>query len=184
MVVTLEVGEVEEFAAAAEQVAENINAEAKAEEAEDLLAKIEAAEVRCQASAAEVETAKEALKSAKALYDGDVETLRRLARVRKERHPLFDGASELPPDPEVWRNWPLAELALPARVYAALVEKADTLGKLTDLMNAHGQWWHREVKGFGEKAAETVADAFAAFWREHPEFASHTGEATPEEIDS
>jgi hypothetical protein len=46
----------------------------------------------------------------------------------------------------------------------------DTLGKLAKLMNDHGQWWNREVKGIGEQSADAIQEAFVKFWQDHPEY--------------
>lgn len=54
---------------------------------------------------------------------------------------------------------------------AAKLEEADlgTLGALSDRMATYGTTWNNGVKGIGEKAAEEVSDALAAFWGLHPE---------------
>jgi hypothetical protein len=45
-----------------------------------------------------------------------------------------------------------------------------TLGKLFDQMQDQGVWWAKDIPGIGEASAEKIADAFAQFWKEHPEY--------------
>lgn len=60
------------------------------EEAADLLARIEAAEVECQSARLELDDARETVKLKKQSYGACVDNLRKLARARREKHPLFD----------------------------------------------------------------------------------------------
>lgn len=70
-----------------------------------------------------------------------------------------------------WQDLPLSSAGINGKVGVLLAEAGhDTLGRLAKLMADHGQWWNKEVKGIGEAGATEVADRFAAFWAEHPEY--------------
>lgn len=72
---------------------------------------------------------------------------------------------------EAWRDLPLSSAGIDGKVGVLLAEAGhDTLGRLAKLMQEHGQWWNKEVKGIGEAGATEVADQFAQFWKEHPEY--------------
>jgi hypothetical protein len=72
---------------------------------------------------------------------------------------------------EAWRDLPLSAAGINGKVGVLLAEAGhDTLGRLSKLMQEHGQWWNKEVKGIGEAGATEVADRFAQFWSEHPEY--------------
>lgn len=72
---------------------------------------------------------------------------------------------------DAWKSEPLAAAGINGNIKRLLEEHGhDTLGKLYKLMNDHGQWWNKEVKGLGEQSAAKVADAFTEFWRNHPEY--------------
>lgn len=64
------------------------------DEAADLLSRIEDAEVECQKARLAVDDAKEAYKTSKGLYANAVEELRKLARARRQKLPLFDAAGK------------------------------------------------------------------------------------------
>jgi chromosome segregation ATPase len=64
------------------------------EEAADLLKRIEKAEERCQEALRTMQDLKDQYKEAKERYNGAVSDLRRLARARKEKLPLFDQAAK------------------------------------------------------------------------------------------
>lgn len=76
-------------------------------------------------------------------------------------------------NPESWR---LMGVDCLPRLDPKIVDRLEsagytTLGKLSDLMNDQGQWWNKEIgRGFGEAKATAVSDAFADFWKAHPEF--------------
>lgn len=136
-------------------------------EAAELLERIEAAEERCRTAHSAWSTARERAKQAKASYDAAVGELQRLCRARKEPMPLF----AQPSASDAWRELDIEELGLPDRIDTALRDAdLETLGELSDLMAA-GVWWHHELKGIGEKAAEQIADGFTEFWSRHPEYA-------------
>lgn len=72
---------------------------------------------------------------------------------------------------DAWKSEPLSAAGINGNIGRLLEEHGhDTLGKLAKLMNDHGQWWNKEVKGLGEQSAAKVADSFAEFWRNHPEY--------------
>jgi len=62
------------------------------EEAAELLTRIETAETACQCARLELDDAREGVKCAKQNYGACVDELRKLARARKEKHPLFEAA--------------------------------------------------------------------------------------------
>lgn len=75
------------------------------------------------------------------------------------------------PAKDAWRKAPLADANITGRLAKKFAEaKITTLGQLSDLMNEHGDWWPREVAGVGEASAEAVANLFAAYWKQHPEY--------------
>jgi len=160
-------------------------------EAAELLARIELAEEACQEARAAIEVRKEAYRTARSAYADRVEELRTLCRARKEEHPLFDqpakkkGATKVADKKaadtktadvqtngnEPWRALPLAELKLSKRVTNALVDAGlTTIDELVRHMEKQGEWWAKQIKGLGEKGSETVCDALAAFWGDHPEY--------------
>jgi hypothetical protein len=72
---------------------------------------------------------------------------------------------------KAWQDLPLSSAGIDGHVGVLLAEAGhDTLGRLAKLMGDHGQWWNKEVKGIGEAGATEVADLFAAFWADHPEY--------------
>jgi hypothetical protein len=72
---------------------------------------------------------------------------------------------------KAWQDLPLSSAGINGKIGTLLAEAGhDTLGRLSKLMQEHGQWWPKEVKGIGEAGATEVADLFAAFWSEHPEY--------------
>jgi len=83
-----------------------------------------------------------------------------------------DAAHGKDTDPNGWRRRDVSHLGAPDRVTNALrTAGVKTLGKLSDTMNKGGVWWHHDLKGIGEKAAEQIGDLFAEFWSRHPEYA-------------
>jgi hypothetical protein len=161
-------------------------------EAADLLKRIEKQESECGKLATEMEIMRDAFKQLKGAYASATITLRSLCRTRREKMPLFDqhlAAKSVEVGPTVndtpienvpgtdnatkdaWRDLPLSAASINGSVGKLLEEAGhDTLGKVLKLMNDQGQWWNKEVKGIGEAGANEVADRFAAFWAEHPEF--------------
>jgi hypothetical protein len=162
-------------------------------EADGLLKQIETAESEAAERSLRVELCREELTDAKTAYKDAVAQLRKLCRARKEKHPLFDQTkkdkpAELTKDPpadgpvkehrsesqeinKAWQDLPLSSAGIDGHVGVLLAEAGhDTLGRLAKLMGDHGQWWNKEVKGIGEAGATEVADLFAAFWADHPEY--------------
>jgi hypothetical protein len=241
-------------------------------EADSILTDVEKAEAECERRALRVELAKDDYTSARVAYKDAVVELRKLCRVRKEKHPLFDTKPEpkiqagkatvnldvtLPtvtitagteshgipigailqivevkpgglivespahnptavadgeyeageeasdrieeareckfegPDawrefvagkqayftkkestePQGWQALPLDAARINGRGGKLLTEAGyETLGSVAKLMRDHGQWWNKEVKGIGEETAAEIADRFAGFWAEHPEY--------------
>lgn len=90
-----------------------------------------------------------------------------------EQVPVIDATTESKPavDHDAWKTLPLSAAGINGRGGKLLEEAGhDTLGKVAKLMNDHGQWWNKEVKGIGEETASEIADRFADFWANHPEF--------------
>jgi uncharacterized protein (UPF0335 family) len=157
-------------------------------EAEDLLQRIEAAEVACEETQCRMSEIKQEYKEAKEAHGFNVTELRRLCRARKEKLPLFDAAKqqELPKagetsadvpdenrpiDKDAWKSLPVGDLKLPAKIAKAIVDAGHTtIGSLSVHMADQGDWWAKQIKGIGEKARDEVCDAFADFWKEHPEY--------------
>lgn len=100
-------------------------------EADELLTKIEAVEVRCREGAVEVTNCREALKAAKKLYDEAVVEMRGLARVRKEEHPLFDAAAKTP-EGKARQPSLKQEVTQTFRKMGILAESADASGSDSD----------------------------------------------------
>jgi hypothetical protein len=89
-----------------------------------------------------------------------------------------DAAHGKDTDANGWRRRDVSHLGAPDRVTNALrTAGVKTLGKLSDTMNKGGVWWHHELKGVGEKAAEQIGDLFAEFWSRHPEYAQPKNDA-------
>jgi hypothetical protein len=84
--------------------------------------------------------------------------------------PLFpDGKGEAVADGAAWKTLEVAdELDLPACGHAAL-DKAglQTLGQLSERMN-RDRWWE-DVPGVGSVTATAIGEAFAKFWKDHPD---------------
>ena len=76
---------------------------------------------------------------------------------------------EAPSETDDWRREPIEALLLAKGTVAKLREAGlATVGKLSDRMGPGGPWW-RGIDGIGKAAAEKIADAFEAFWQQHPE---------------
>lgn len=63
---------------------------------------------------------------------------------------------------DAWRSLPIDELGLSESQADKLREKCQTLGELSDLMAAKGDWWPKE---FIRIQRAKVDDAWAAFWK-------------------
>lgn len=65
---------------------------------------------------------------------------------------------------EDWRSEPISRCGITGKpAESLLAAHIDTLGKLQDLMQKHGSFWHREVKGIGEGKAEKIGEQFNAY---------------------
>lgn len=72
---------------------------------------------------------------------------------------------------ENWKGLPLDAAGINGRGGKLLAEAGyETLGAVAKLMQDHGQWWNKEIKGIGEETAAEIADRFAEFWAAHPEY--------------
>lgn len=77
---------------------------------------------------------------------------------------------------DAWREVKLDELiahGAPKGIIAKLCDRSpaiDTLGKLSDYMNAKGQWWAKDLKcGCGPEKAQLISDAFSGWFFANPE---------------
>ena len=69
-----------------------------------------------------------------------------------------------------WRAMSVGELDLPQSLLDRLCDlDLGTLGALSDRM-ATGDHWADDLDGIGIAKAEKIAEAFAFFWQEHPEY--------------
>lgn len=94
--------------------------------------------------------------------DVGMRTCFRMSEVRAEGKPA---------DNDGWKALPIDAAKINGRGGKLLTEAGyETLGAVAKLMADHGQWWPKEVKGIGEETAAEIADRFAGFWAEHPEF--------------
>jgi len=72
------------------------------------------------------------------------------------------------PDPEAWRQESVGKLNIPKGTINKLRDAGLVkVGQLSDRMV--GVQWYRGISGIGESAAEKIAEAFEAFWQQHPE---------------
>lgn len=114
-----------------------------------------------------VQVAKERFKAAKERWEAAASDLHETIDAGPDPQPKLPGMDDERPDD--WKILALAELDLPAGIVDTLTDAGfATLGELSDRMD-HDSWWQL-VDGIGEKSAEKVADAFAAFWANHPEY--------------
>jgi hypothetical protein len=168
----------EEDAPDAQRQADLDRAAEAAVEAMEILSKIEEATRNVDAAGLQVGRAKGELKYRKEIYESHVERLKELCRTRMEKHPLLDGAPESDggddepaADKDGWKEMPLEELRLPTAIAKSLLDDGfRTIGMLADEMAADPLSWHEDIKGVGPAAVATIAEKFADFWREHPEW--------------
>lgn len=128
--------------------------------------------------------------SAKKLFEEEDRKLRRLIRGGVDpQMGLFDKSesdAEVEVDKDAWKELPLTKLDIPDGVTGKLYDvEIETLGDLSQWMQ-NDQWW-KDIAGVGEKAAEKIADAFAKFWQEHPEFCeteNHSDDPEDEDADN
>jgi hypothetical protein len=153
-------------------------------EANDLLNRIEATVDELDASEAELFKRSESRKRQKEVVGEIRERLAKLIRARKEAHPLFD-----PPKPateqaaEEQAAAPLFDAAekgdvdglgvnrmdLPKGVLTKLA-KADilTIGDLRKHVNAHGDFWVKNLPGIGPEAGAKIGEAWSKFCDANP----------------
>ncbi len=84
--------------------------------------------------------------------------------------------------PEAWRSVLIADLtpALKAGKLKALEENTPpilTMGDMADWQASKGDWWIKDVKGFGPGGAEQYEEAAAAYWASHPQEQAKPAEA-------
>ncbi len=75
--------------------------------------------------------------------------------------------------PDAWKRLSVSHLGLPDKLTTALAEHKKpikTLGQFQKHLNDHGEWWAREIEGFGKVAKEKVGTAWMKFWADHPEY--------------
>jgi hypothetical protein len=83
-------------------------------------------------------------------------------------HYAAEAETETPSD--AWRELTLSHLGLSGALQNKLEEAGlTTLGKLSDKMADGDDWWS-DIKRVGTAAADSVADCFAEFWKDHPEY--------------
>lgn len=117
------------------------------------------------------------------LYKPDLERFA-AAVVGQSSHPLFADQEGGPEPPkvtaeggEVWRSLPIDELLkLVNRPQAAkaLRENCEqlglaTIGRFSDWMAMQGDYWHRNLEGIGDSAADSIDNAWSQFWSVHAE---------------
>lgn len=160
-------------------------------EAERALREIEEAEQIVASAEMEYGLAKDAASEAKKHFDAKVEELRRI--IRDHRHEsaepklpfLTETASgsvvdvngemvgtlvksdrqETPESEDEWREFPIEKLGLSETTVQKMAEKdIQTVGQLADWTKERGEFWYKDIKGFGPKAADKVSDAMDKFW--------------------
>lgn len=124
----------------------------------NIVRQVEAREKECQERFAEWKDLAERAKDAKTEYDTAVLALRRAARAREERHPLFDKPEEqASTGDESWRTVPLAELGLQPKLTEKLVELGiETIGQLEDQRAGEGLG---ALQGIGPAKITLIEDA-------------------------
>ena len=140
-----------------------------AEHATDILAAQQAADEADRVLAEAEETlkqAKDAAKGAEAHWKRAYRELKEAGQYDPQGSLSF-GESEA--DKDVWRELPVADLGLSETIIEKLGDmNLTTLGKLTDYSNAGNDY--ADIRGITEKRAGNIEDAWATFWKEHPEF--------------
>ena len=136
--------------------------------------KCQAVADECRDLLLEVDNAKSSLKEAKDRYDGKILELRRAVSEGPSSPKLFDGVDELTPPAanDAWRYVTLEDAGFPNKIRKSLEEhhpSVTTIGQLADL-TSQGDWWHKDVKGLGEKAVEQIDELMTEFWKTHPEY--------------
>ena len=86
-------------------------------------------------------------------------------------------------DDDDWREIDLDRLPGPGLTPGILKKLAEnstpitTLGELTDWINANGDFWHKKIRGIGKAAADRIADACEAFWKDRTLAEADAGES-------
>jgi len=70
--------------------------------------------------------------------------------------PLLDEIEKNEPDPELWRQTPIAELSIPLKWSHVTAEHFANAGQLVDWLNTHPR---EKKKGLGKKAVESLEEA-------------------------
>lgn len=83
-----------------------------------------------------------------------------------------DGAE--PAAPEAWRSVVIADLqpALKPGKLKALAENNPpivTIGDMSEFIEKHGEWWWKNIKGFGDGGQEQYVAACEEYFKAHPQ---------------
>jgi hypothetical protein len=165
------------------------------EELERHAEQVRAAERVVANAEANWESLKEETAVAKKEYDRTVDRLRAVIRSNSpDDAPLFNQPAtqpeadapqpEAPTDAEVdaWRSVRLDTLTpklKPAKLEMLAKAGIETVGDVQDFSAKHGEWWTKEISGFGESGHKQIGDAMEAFWAARQK-AAHI--VTPENI--
>jgi len=139
-----------------------------AAEVAELYARCEQAEVMCQNAAFLVAKARDELKEAKETYSASVAELRRCARARREKNPLFDGTPIVDGEPpklavaeDDWRETPIERILEGEGYIRKLMDAGvETAGQLQAAMRADPDGWWKDFKGIGRESATAIEDQF------------------------
>ena len=160
-----------EFKLSAEEK-EEIETTANALDALDKLTRLHALDAELIEAQRLRDDAKELYKTRNAAVETANENL--LAELRKapaEPLPLIDGArsdvTSATKGDDAWRNVPIADLGLKAKVLAALADVGiSNIGGISD-------WSAKkpltDIKGIGEAKALDIDEALTRYWKEHPQ---------------
>jgi hypothetical protein len=147
------------------------------------LGAIEAQERVVYARKVEWETLKEQTSAAKKAFEDAGERLCDIIRRHSTPAPLFDdpslrqpatdGQDDAPTEDDAWRAVAIADLEpnLKPGKLKALAENTPpilTMGEMADWQQAKGEFWMKDIKGFGPGGAEQYAVACDAYWAAHP----------------
>jgi hypothetical protein len=147
------------------------------------LGAIEAQERVVYARKVEWETLKEQTSAAKKAFEDAGERLCDIIRRHSTPAPLFDDPAlrqpatdeqaDAAPEDDAWRAVVIADLdpKLKPGKLKALAENTPpilTMGDMADWQQAKGEFWMKDIKGFGPGGAEQYAVACDAYWAAHP----------------
>ncbi len=128
---------------------------------------LQQANQRFHASQSEYDSANEVAKAAKKRMEAMQEALNGVV------DSIVAAGTELPlfqndePDAHNWRAVSIQALVLSPKVDACLRENEpplETVGALSDWMNAKGDFWAKDLNGIGDAARKEIEDALEAFW--------------------